>query len=269
MLRDLRGQRNIVPLVHEKSDLHLPINLNGQKGVLNARFYVTRLAISTVKNYILSGSKDYLRNILYFREMCKAVQRLQTRKICHRDIKPGNFLIYKKRLVCISDFGTARYAGAKVPTILPSYPAPPGDITYSAPEHLCLNFDDKILFHSDIYSLGAILFELFAKQPLCFSIYPNISELNRLVLVFSQVKPQDRVQVSDQFIDELSNNRVIPSVSKFDPEIPKTVSKEIDSLCGQMAALNYKKRLLDFQRIFLKLKVCEATIRYERSRKRK
>jgi len=258
ILKDLRGQRNILPLIQEKTEITL--NLNGIP--FSLIFYSSHLANFSVKHYIYNEKTDPLTNILYFREICKAVQRIHHREICHRDLKPGNFLVFGKRNVCLSDFGTARYFGKKASPMLDYYPSPVGELRYTAPELLCLlYFSDRHNYYADIYSLGAILFELFTKTVLSPNIFRE-NEIIDLIAHFHSIPERGRKLLFDQFIDGFAEDRELPSVRLYDESIPKSIAQEIDRLYKNLASLNYKKREVNFQRIFLRINICEKIIRY-------
>jgi serine/threonine protein kinase len=79
--------------------------------------------------------------------------------ILHRDIKPSNLLMDTRGTVWISDFGLAKAEGSDGPTRT-------GDIVgtfrYMAPER----FEGKADRRSDVYALGATLYELITLRPL-------------------------------------------------------------------------------------------------------
>jgi len=54
-----------------------------------------------------SGGLSKLDIKLYAYQMLRGLVYLHDRKICHRDLKPQNMLVTKKRLV-ICDFGSAK-----------------------------------------------------------------------------------------------------------------------------------------------------------------
>ena len=254
ILKDLMRQRNILPLVQEKTRFDLVLN-----GItFPLYYYVSHLGLSNVKQYIYGEKNDFLSNILFFREMCKAIQRIHRREICHRDLKPDNFLIFGKRYVCLADFGTARYLGEKAIPILETYNAPVGDMRYTAPELLCgLHFSDYHNYCGDIYSLGAILYELFTRSGLASVIYKN-DELLEFVTHFNLVPQKNRIEVFHSFIDSFSQERSLFPVRMHNDSIPKAIAYEVDRLYQSMACLNYKKREKDFQRIFLKINLNHA-----------
>jgi len=274
LLKKLRGKPNILPLIQEKTDFNL--NLKTKDGILftlKLMFHSSELGKFNISNYIYTQKTDYLTNILFFREICKAVQRIHKHKIMHRDLKPGNFLVYNKKYVCLSDFGTARYSSSKEKPIRNHYNFPQGDKRYTAPEILCgLHFSDDYNFYADIYSLGAILFELFAKTILSENIFKGI-EIDKLSEYFHGVPENNRIEIFNGFIGGFSKNQELPNIREFDVNIPKAIYYEVDILYKRLACLDYRKRERNFERIFNRINICEKVIKYlkkiERWRKNK
>jgi len=94
--------------------------------------------------------------------LADAVHFAHERGVLHRDLKPGNILFDENRRPYISDFGLAKLAHAD------------GSLTQStdflgSPHYLAPELATQSARHatisSDLYSLGAILFELLAGQP--------------------------------------------------------------------------------------------------------
>ncbi len=85
--------------------------------------------------------------------------------IIHRDIKPANILLNKTGMVLVSDFGIAAIDDAKLErtaTKLTSVGMSLGTPTYMSPEQLTA---DEITTATDVYSLGAMGFEMVAGRP--------------------------------------------------------------------------------------------------------
>lgn len=260
ILKKLKNQKNILPLIQEKTEFFL--KKNGVFFPIPLNFYSSHLARFDVSQYIYKEDSNYLTNILFFREMCKAVQRIHGKKIYHRDLKPGNFFVYNKNNICLGDFGTARYFDEKAATILSSYSYPVGDMRYAAPELLCmLYFSDYHNYCADIYSLGLILFELFTKTSLGPYIYGN-EEQKDLIMHFRAIPEKNRIKVFDEFIESFAASKNLFSVRIYDETIPKAIANEVDILYKGMACLDYRMRMKDFERIFLRINICENTIKY-------
>ncbi len=265
LLNDLRGQRNILPLVDGLNELQIKVKdeVTGIQILFPLLYHVTPLAKCNIREYIVSGKTTYLKNILFFGEMCKAVQRLHNRDICHRDLRPNNFLLMKLRYVCVSDLGFARYFNQEESGLKEYYSVPVGDKRYVAPELLCgLHFSKEHNFYGDIFSLGAILFELFSKSPLgpeLFTFYDRIQIIND----FSRIPEAERIKVVDGVISTLAESRKLPSVKEYDDAIPKAIAFQIDRIYQGMAALDYRKREKNFNRIFIQLEIAKKVIQHE------
>lgn len=262
-LKDLQRQRNILPLIQEKTSITLLLERKDLKIPLSLIFYVSHLARFDIHDYIYETEKsDLLTNILFFREMCKAVQRLHKNRICHRDLKPRNFFVFGKRYVCLGDFGAARYFNKKYIPLSVSYFKPVGDLNYTAPELLGgLDFSEPCNYCAEIYSLGAILFELFTKTVLSSNIFRG-NELLELPAHFYMIPEKERKNLFDDFIGGFARERDLPSVLLFGDSIPKSVATEVDRLYKSMVALDYRKRMTNFETIFLRIDICKKIIQH-------
>jgi len=90
---------------------------------------------------------------------CKGLQAAYRKQIAHLDIKPGNLMVEaRSQILRIVDFGLARQLwrpGAQIPGMQ-------GTPRYMSPEQ-CRGIG--VDHRSDIYSLGATFYHLFAAQP--------------------------------------------------------------------------------------------------------
>jgi serine/threonine protein kinase len=93
-------------------------------------------------------------------QAANALEHAHTLGIVHRDIKPGNLMIDAHGQLWIADFGLARRAADSNLTMSGDLL---GTLRYMSPEQ-ALAKHDLVDHHSDIYSLGATLYELLTLQ---------------------------------------------------------------------------------------------------------
>jgi tetratricopeptide (TPR) repeat protein len=91
-----------------------------------------------------------------------AVQHAHDRGILHRDLKPGNILFTEDQEPMVTDFGIAKRLAASSP--LTSLFGSLGTPNYVAPEQAA-GESETLTPAADVYSLGAIFYELLTGQP--------------------------------------------------------------------------------------------------------
>jgi serine/threonine protein phosphatase PrpC len=89
-------------------------------------------------------------------KICDALEYMHEKDIVHRDLKPSNIMVCEDGSLRIMDFGIAKAAGMRRVTFTGFSPAM-GTPDYMAPEQVKGRRGDR---RSDIYSLGAILYEM-------------------------------------------------------------------------------------------------------------
>ncbi|HZP60447.1 MAG TPA: protein kinase, partial [Opitutaceae bacterium] len=92
----------------------------------------------------------------YASRICDALEYLHANGIVHRDLKPQNIMICRDGTIRLFDFGIARVEKARRLTFVGFSPAM-GTPDYMAPEQVKGKRGDH---RSDIYSLGAMLYEM-------------------------------------------------------------------------------------------------------------
>src|SRR5262249_18377832 len=94
--------------------------------------------------------------------LARAVEFAHERGIIHRDLKPGNILITAQGIPKITDFGLAKLKGTRDTHTRPGEVI--GTPNYMSPEQA--EGDPELVGPvADVYSLGAVLYELLAGQP--------------------------------------------------------------------------------------------------------
>ncbi len=124
---------------------------------------------------------DRLRTLPNFRDVCNAIAFAHSRNVIHRDLKPDNVMLGDFGETMVVDWGLARMQGDSPETDLrlaeelrhlqedddagkTQFGTTIGTPAYMAPEQ-ALGQLDRIDHQSDIYSLGAMLYEILTGAP--------------------------------------------------------------------------------------------------------
>ncbi len=95
------------------------------------------------------------------RRICEALDYLHKKDVIHRDLKPENVMLCDDGSLRIMDFGIAKAAGLRRLTFT-GFSNSMGTPDYMAPEQVKGKRGDA---RTDIYSLGAMLYEMVTGQP--------------------------------------------------------------------------------------------------------
>ena len=124
-----------------------------------------------------------------FLKVCAAIQVAHQRLVVHRDVKPGNILVTAEREPKLLDFGIAKLLddaeGAIDVTAPERQRLTPG---YASPEQVR---GEPITTVSDVYSLGALLYELLTGAPphRFGSAHPSPTEMFEVIAEQEPVRP--------------------------------------------------------------------------------
>ena len=160
-----------------------------------------------------NGKLSYRDAVNYIAQISSAIGYIHSKHILHRDIKPDNIMITADYRAILIDFGSARvFEENKTQihtSILTHGFAPPEQYTPKS----------KKGSYTDIYALGATLYYILTsevpiesaarmteKMPAPIDLSPDIPvEINRAILKAMQLRPENRHQSIDEFMDDLLN----------------------------------------------------------------
>jgi serine/threonine-protein kinase len=160
----------------------------------------------TLKQYIERKGKlknQEIKNI--FSQMLDALTYVHEQKLIHRDIKPSNFMIDKKGKVKLMDFGIAKNTDiSSADYTQTGTNQSMGTPLYMSPEQI--KSTKAVTLHSDIYSLGVVLWNMVTGQ-----------------------KPYDAKTTSTFELQTKIVNEQLPSTSTiFDLIIEKSTAKDLE-----------------------------------------
>jgi eukaryotic-like serine/threonine-protein kinase len=151
-------------------------------------------------------------------EAADALHYAHERGLVHRDIKPGNIMVSHDGRVKVTDFGIARAINAETVT---QTAAVFGTAAYVSPEQAR---GDQVDRHTDVYSLGCVLYEMLtgrqpfaADSPVALAykhisedpvppsrINPEVSRAFDAVVLRAMAKdPEQRYQTEREFAEDL------------------------------------------------------------------
>jgi len=164
--------------------------------------------------------------------ICEALEHMHRRNIVHRDLKPQNIMVCKDGTIRILDFGIAKAARMRRLTFAGFSPTM-GTPDYMAPEQVNGRRGDH---RTDIYSLGAILYEMVtgkvpfegespyvvmnvrttgdptAPRKLNEHLTPVMEEI---VLHALARNPEERYESAAQMKAELDNYEIVPLIGRY------------------------------------------------------
>jgi hypothetical protein len=150
----------------------LPVHELGYDGDGRPYFTMKRLVGVTLATLIADPTTPQRRLLGAFVDVCFAIELAHTRGVIHRDLKPSNVMLGDFNDVYVLDWGVAKVLGIDEPIAPPLYEHEEGGTAtgamlgtpgYMAPEQMR---GDPVTTAVDVYSLGALLFEILARAPL-------------------------------------------------------------------------------------------------------
>lgn len=117
--------------------------------------------VAALSTEVASEDKNWWRQVAELgRQAAEALEHAHERGIVHRDIKPSNLLVGPRGHLWVADFGLAQVAGEGNLTMTGDLL---GTVRYMSPEQA--RGERALDPRSDVYSLGATLYELLTGRP--------------------------------------------------------------------------------------------------------
>jgi len=181
-----------------------------------------------VTKYREERNLDTGQTLQLFRMVCEAVQYAHQNLVVHRDLKPGNILITQEGVPKLLDFGIAKVIAPGRRGALETITQTEGRLmtpAYASPEQI---LGLPINTATDIYALGAVLYELLTGQ----RAHRFESELpGEMERVISQVEPEKpslairaKPKQSRELVGDLDN--IILTALRKDPQRRYTSAAE-------------------------------------------
>jgi tetratricopeptide (TPR) repeat protein len=126
-----------------------------------------------------------------FLDVCSAVDYAHRNFVVHRDLKPGNILVDAGGVPKLVDFGICKLLRADAIPVGDTVVAPLTP-NYASPEQIR---GDAVTLLSDVYSLGAVLYELLTDRcPRQFGVLSAaaIEQVSRMAIVLPSAAAADR-----------------------------------------------------------------------------
>lgn len=186
-------------------------------------------------------------------QICAALGYAHRAGIVHCDVKPQNIILAKDMTVKITDFGIARAMSG-------SSQHETSDVVWGSPQYMAPEVINGAIPtpQSDVYSIGAVLYEVFASRPIFegdsvseildhqqnkspISIrqfrkdFPDL--LDQLILKTLSKEPSSRYRTADQLGNVLS---MIKSQSAVTPEVQPSVRNAMPPIRTTPPPISYE-----------------------------
>ena len=158
---------------------------------------------------IHTGNLDFNRKLDLIIQICKALSYAHKNGVVHRDIKPSNVLMDSEGNAKVLDFGIARFFSEDDEhSVAAGSGMVMGTLSYMSPEQL--EDSGNVTPLSDLYSLGALIYELYTKKKNPRSLQPPREIITDLPVPLKDVTircldpdPENRPSSADEIKDIL------------------------------------------------------------------
>ena len=161
----------------------------------------------TIKELIRENSLSFVDKLHIAVSICQSLHQVHEKEIIHHDISSNNILINQDKETCLIDFGLASNINMKLDIGGTSEQQLAGTLPYVSPEQTG-RVNHAVDQRSDLYSLGAVFYELFSgKVPF------TTTDPMELVHAHLAIKPQPLHEVA-QGIPVVLSDIILKLLSK-------------------------------------------------------
>jgi serine/threonine-protein kinase len=143
------------------------------------------------------------RRLELFRQVCEAVQHAHRNLIVHRDLKPANLLVTREGIPKLLDFGIAKLLDSAADGSTTGRTGAGGRLmtpAYASPEQVR---GEPVTTATDIYSLGAVLYELLTGRRAHSLEKYSAEEIEKEICTREPRKPSAVVKELDGDLDNI------------------------------------------------------------------
>jgi serine/threonine protein kinase len=263
ILRQLARKKRCLNLVSGMSEFGWEIDLAGTKSSFPMKYFPTNWLDIDIEPFFVSQDKySSLEKLNIFRSAVLAVDSFHSEGISHRDIKSDNFRGFIEEgetVAVVIDFGTAAHYDTPLATSSLKYPSfSVGAPAFSSPETLAGFSSYRYIGHlTDIYALGALLYQLF--NPEIFAIARGNNKHFEQILMFLKAKLGNGPTFEDKSViwsNEIKPFRFVLEPPKMDSmyhTIPSSIINILAPLHKSMTLFDYNDRIDNLQFVIRKI----------------